>query len=352
MTKFFFLIIALLIFSGCAHVPTITRSNISSETPEQKTMSYEQYKEIVKPAGYVNTDNITIGELIGKKVILLDFVTYSCINCIRTFPYLNAWYDKYKDQGLEIIAIHTPEFAFEKKRENVAKAMGGYGIKFPIVLDNDYATWRAYGNNYWPRKYLIDIRGNIIYDHIGEGAYDETEKKIQGALAERSRVLGVNMDIKSDMANPQAEALGAVRSPEVYFGAERNELLGNGSPGQSGTFTFERPELVKPNILYLVGNWTITPEYAEAGEGAGIIFRYSAERVNIVAGADAEAVLKIERDGKSIGDSAGQHVLNNLVSVREHDLYEIIDDLIGAGEHTVEIKVESGKVRVYTLTFG
>ncbi len=225
------IILALTFLSGCSHVQNRARTGSSSELKEDANMQFSQYKEIVNPAGYVNTDKITIGELIGKKVVLLDFVTYSCINCIRTFPYLNAWHEKYKDQGLQIIAIHTPEFAFEKKKENVAKAISGYGIKFPIVLDNEYATWRAYGNNYWPRKYLIDIHGNIIYDHIGEGAYDETEKKIQEALAERSRVVGENMDIKSDMANPETEAVGIVRSPEVYFGSARNELLGNGIPG-------------------------------------------------------------------------------------------------------------------------
>src|SRR3989344_7615215 len=135
----------------------------------------EKYKEIVNPSGFVNTDGITVGSQVGKKVVLVDFMTYSCINCQRTFPYLNAWYKKYKDQGLEIIGIHTPEFAFEKDIENVREAMKRFGIMHPVVLDNDYATWRAYGNRFWPRKYLIDIHGDIVYDHIGEGAYEETE---------------------------------------------------------------------------------------------------------------------------------------------------------------------------------
>jgi cytochrome c biogenesis protein CcdA/thiol-disulfide isomerase/thioredoxin len=124
-----------------------------------KKMKYSMYKELVNPSGFVNSDPFQLKDIVGKKVILLDVMTYSCINCQRTFPYANAWYEKYKDKGLEIVAIHTPEFAFEHKIENVRDAMTKFGIKFPVVLDNDYGTWNAYGNNYWPRKYLIDIDG-------------------------------------------------------------------------------------------------------------------------------------------------------------------------------------------------
>src|SRR5262249_31175168 len=151
-----------------------------------------RYIEIQDPAGFVNTPGgapITIGQFVGKKVILIDFVDYSCINCERTFPYLNEWWSKYQNQGLEIIAIHTPEFSFEKDINNVEMAAKQFGIQFPIVLDNNYATWNAYQNEYWPHKYLIDIHGNIVYDHIGEGGYDETEAEIVKLLNERKQVL-------------------------------------------------------------------------------------------------------------------------------------------------------------------
>ena len=138
----------------------------------------QRYVEIANPSGFLNTGMnpdgsakpITIGELVGRKVILVDFMTYSCINCQRTFPHVTAWYEKYKDKGLEIVGIHTPEFAFEKNIDNVRIAMKKAGITYPVVLDNGYSTWGAYANNYWPRKYLIDINGTIVYDHIGEGA--------------------------------------------------------------------------------------------------------------------------------------------------------------------------------------
>ena len=158
-----------------------------------KTIANKKYIEIVNPSGFVNTNNapVTIGEYIGKKVILLNVLTYSCSNCQATFPYVNTWYDKYEDDGLIVIGLHTPEFAFEKDKANVEAAMLKFGIKYPIVMDNDYATWTAYGNRYWPRKYLIDIHGNIIYDHIGEGAYEETEAEILKALIERKNILDV-----------------------------------------------------------------------------------------------------------------------------------------------------------------
>jgi thiol-disulfide isomerase/thioredoxin len=149
--------------------------------------------EIKNPSGFVNTNDqpIKISDYIGNKVILLNIMTYSCINCQRTFPYVTAWYKKYKDDGLIVIGIHTPEFAFEKDKGNVEKAMKEFGINFPVVLDNEYATWNALENKYWPRKYLIDIHGNIVYDHVGEGAYEETEEKIKELLKERAVVLGI-----------------------------------------------------------------------------------------------------------------------------------------------------------------
>jgi thiol-disulfide isomerase/thioredoxin len=151
------------------------------------------FVEITQPAGFVNTDGepVTIDQYIGKKVILVSFMTYSCSNCQATFPYINAWYEKYASDGFIVIGIHTPEFAFEKDLQNVILAMQKYGVTYPVVLDNEYATWKAYGNRYWPHEYLIDIHGNIVYDHIGEGAYEATESRILEALEERKSFLGI-----------------------------------------------------------------------------------------------------------------------------------------------------------------
>ena len=232
---------------------------------EEKSKKFELAKEITTPDGFINTDRkpITINGLIGKKVILVDFWTYSCINCQRTTPYLNAWYEKYKDKGFVIIGMHTPEFEFEKNYDNVKKAVEKFGIRFPVVLDNDYSTWTAYRNQYWPRKYLIDIDGYIIYDHIGEGLYEETEKKIQEALSERMYVLNENGSVDEKITQETPLKFGA-GSPETYFGASRNNNFGNGTKGAVGIQQgIKPPKPLNLNTLYLTGDWNFAPAFAE-----------------------------------------------------------------------------------------
>lgn len=330
------------------------KAMVQAKTPQ----IYPKYREIQEPAGYVNTEGIKISDLVGKKVILLDFMTYSCINCIRTFPYLNAWYDKYEDEGLEVIGIHTPEFAFEHKRENVEQAMQKFGIKFPIVLDNEYGTWQAYGNNYWPRKYLIDIYGNVVYDHIGEGQYDETEKKIQTLLQERKKVLGLDMEISSTVVSPTGSerfVTSRVKSPEMYFGFERNQWLGNGTPesGPAETFLLPSKEKISLNTFYLGGDWQFFPEYAQNTSKDGkIILRYQADKVFFVASSEKPVKMKIFRDGLPVGSAAGSDVQDGVVTVQEDRLYRLIESENGLQEHTLEIQIEDAGLEAYTFTFG
>lgn len=175
-------------------VEIVYEENVITKEDNQKRLAEKQKKfdaarEITTPNGFINTDGITVSEFIGKKVILIDFWTYSCINCQRTIPYLNSWYEKYEKEGLIILGVHTPEFEFEKDYNNVVKAVEKFEIKYPVILDNDYSTWTSYKNRYWPRKYLIDIDGFIVYDHIGEGAYNETEEKIVELLSEKDKLL-------------------------------------------------------------------------------------------------------------------------------------------------------------------
>lgn len=331
---------------------TSPQTSLGIEFPAENT-NVTPYVEIVNPSGFVNTSGITMKELIGKKIILVDFLTYSCINCQRTFPYLNAWYEKYKDDGLEIVGIHTPEFAFEKDIDNVRTAMKRFGITHPIVLDNDYATWRAFGNQYWPRKYLIDIHGNIVYDHIGEGAYEETEMKIRELLAERAQVLGEKVGMDETLATsavPTGE--NAAKSPETYFGAHRNEYLTNGTPGKTGEQTFSLPSTLKGNALYLKGVWNISEEYAEAVTGTSVVYAYNAKSVYLVAEADAETKIEILQDGKPVEGAGGADVgTDGTVRVKESRLYELIHNS-SPGEHTLEIKVQGKGVRFFAFTFG
>lgn len=339
---------------GGDDVSTQTDPNAGFIPESAKGAMYKKAIELVSPNGYINTDGqpITIGENIGKKVILVDFWTYSCINCQRTLPYLTDWYEKYKDDGLVIIGVHTPEFAFEKVKSNVEKAARGFGVTYPVVQDNDYQTWTAYGNQYWPRKYLIDIDGYIIYDHIGEGAYAETEAQIQRALHERAIRLG--MDVKDMPAPEEEEEERIVRSPEVYFGAWRNELLGNGEPFSEGTKDYTLPARTAPNTLYLGGTWNIGREYATSvSKSAKIRFLYGARAVYMVGSADTPIQLRITRDGgESLGSDRGTDVSEEgIVTVREDRLYKLIED-DGYGEHVIEIEILDPGLKVYTFTFG
>ncbi len=341
---------------------------------QEKQKRYELAKEITTPDGFINTPStdsgqatpITINSLIGKKVILVDFWTYSCINCQRTTPYLNAWYEKYKDNGLVIIGVHTPEFEFEKDYNNVKAAVEKFDIKFPVVLDNDYSTWTAYKNRYWPRKYLIDIDGYIVYDHIGEGQYEETEQKIQEALAERMAVLGesgfdglttdgkINQSVTKEMP-----VQGGSKSPETYFGASRNQqLFGNGIPGVAG----DQKNLIIPaklnlNALYLSGDWNIANEFAQnTSSNASIVYKYSAKDVFFVSQSDMEAVVEVLRDGKPLGSEAGADIVKTadgktVVKIKEARLYKIIQDN-QSETHTLEFRIPKPGLKAFTFTFG
>ena len=318
--------------------PVVTGAREPAQVPEQKPIAEpkmpERAKEITTPDGFINIDKISIGELIGKKVILIDFWTYSCINCQRTIPYLNAWHEKYADKGLVIIGIHTPEFTFEQKYENVLEAVKKFGIKYPVVLDNDYSTWTAYRNRYWPRKYLIDIDGYIVYNHIGEGFYEETENEIRKALG-----------LIGEMAKPEGVVevdFGQVGSPEVYFGAARNQRLANGQRGVIGPQSLLPPTSVIKNNLYLMGDWNIQNEFAQnTSANAKIIFRYQAKNVYLVASAEKPVSIKIFKDGQ----------LEKSLTVQADELYHLIENSDYA-EHTLEILIEQPGLRAFTFTFG
>lgn len=329
-------------------------SDAPPEPFEGATYPEQPYQEIVNPSGFVNTDGITIGELVGEKVILVDFLTYSCINCQRTFPYLTKWYERYKDDGLEIVGIHTPEFAFEKDIQNVRRAMEEFGVTYPIVLDNDYATWRAYGNRYWPRKYLIDIHGNVVYDHIGEGAYEETEMKIRELLEERAQVLGLPQPFSGEsLASAEVpKTTNRSQTPETYFGAWRNEFLGNGEPFVKGTKTFTLPNAIERNTLYFDGEWTITQEHALGTGGSSFVYRYRAQEVFLVMRSDEGGVIRVTQDGALLGEVRGESVSpDGTAAIQESALYKLIKNK-GGEEHTLEIEVLEGEVEFYAFTFG
>lgn len=310
--------------------------------------------ELIPGGEWLNSAPLTLKELRGSKVVLLDFMTYSCINCIRTFPYLKDWWQKYQDDGLVIIGIHTPEFEFEKNPDNVRQALADFGLEFPVMQDNDYATWEAYNNRYWPREYLIDIHGRVVYDHVGEGNYDETERQIQEALKERALSLGqsVRLSVPQGVAPPE-EYVSVSQSPETYFGSARNTNLGNGKPGVFGRQIFEAPSDIRANILYLVGSWDIADEFAQtAVQGNKIIFRYRAKDVYFVAGARLPVKLVVRQDGQAVGEARGADVLDDAMCVvKEERLYHLISNS-APGEHTLEIEIDAVGLQAFTFTFG
>ena len=323
-----------------------------------KSAMYPRAPELVSPDGYINTGGqpITIGQFKGKKVVLIDIWTYSCINCQRTLPYIKAWYDKYKDQGLEIISVHTPEFAFEKVYKNVQDAVMGFGIKYPVVLDNEYKTWNAFGNQYWPRKYLVDIDGYIVYDHAGEGNYDETEKAIQAALAERAKRTGTDMPTEAITQPTNVVTVDNTKlgSPETYFGAARNQYLANGSQGNEGEQTLTIPADIAANQLYLGGIWNFNSEYAETtSDETKVTYKYQAKNVYFVAAADTPVKIKVTRDGgQPLGSSRGADVdANGYVTIQANRLYQLVGDS-EYGTHTLEMTVQGAGLQAYTFTFG
>lgn len=327
----------------------------SDLTLAEKDARFMKYKEITLPGGYVNTNDtpFTIGQYVGNKIILLDFVTYSCINCQRTFPYLNTWYEKYEDDGLIIIGIHTPEFAFEHDKENVMKAMREFGITFPVVLDNDYGTWGAYGNNYWPRKYLIDIDGYVVYDHIGEGAYDETEAKIVELLNERAGRLG-EATIEMKETEVKAEKPSLFVSRETYLGKARVAYQHNTDVVcEDDVCAYGKEAQIPVDRFSLEGNWRQSSEYTELVNAPGSIFyTFNAKKVYLVAEADGGASAEIYLDGRLISpEDTGVDVKDGQIIFADSKLYNLVS-LDRVEVHTLEIRIKDAGFKGYAFTFG
>ncbi|MFZ2522179.1 MAG: redoxin family protein [Minisyncoccia bacterium] len=311
----------------------------SSDNPIQKTRG-PKAPQIQNPNGFINTNDkpITLSEFKGKKVVLLDIWTYSCINCQRTLPYVQGWYEKYKDKGFVVIGLHTPEFAFEKVKSNVEDATKKFGLTYPIVMDNDYSTWTAYGNRYWPRKYLISGDGEIVYDHIGEGNYEETERAIQRAIYELNG--GEMEDGMIEPGNVISYDPKRVKSPEVYFGANRNEYLANGKSKVLGVQTLTLPAILFKNLLYLDGSWNFFSEYVMSNTDGKVLFKYDSKSVYMVANSDRGGDVVVYKDGKK----------ERVIHVKNNQLYTLVDG-DNYGEHLLELIIPSG-VNIFTFTFG
>jgi thiol-disulfide isomerase/thioredoxin len=330
------------------------------EIVSEKALQFKQAPELTAIAGYINTDDsVSILSFKGK-VVLVDFWTYTCINCIRTFPYLNSWHEKYEDDGLVIIGVHTPEFNFERDYDNVKQAADRYDLKYAIVQDNDYATWRAYENRFWPRKYLVDIDGFIRYDHIGEGKYGETERVIQELLKERMERLGQKKSIE-DMTGPEKVVevdFVQVGTPEIYLGYDftRGNFGNKEGLPPNQIIDYEIPLIVNPNKVYLEGTWKINKDDAELMSDRGrIVLGYDAKAVNIVASSELGSEVEVLFDTKSLDqDKLGSDVDiiegKSTATVKDGRLYNVVD--FEYGEGLLELKINGRGFRINTFTFG
>lgn len=304
--------------------------------------------ELIAGGEWFNTDPLTMQNLRGK-VVLVDFWTYTCINCIRTLPYIRSWHEKYADKGLVIIGVHTPEFEFEKNANNVKKAITDFKLKYPVMQDNNFATWQAYNNHYWPAKYLIDINGKIRYTHFGEGEYDQTEQKIQELLKERDT--NIQLD---EVANPDYDI--KTRTPETYLGYSRLEALETNEkilPDQLVTYT-PRYKNTQKNTFDYQGGVLITPEFANPQKGTIMRFNYESKDVFLVMRPkDKEGRIKITIDNQPISkELAGEDIdQNGEVTINEDRLYKLIQ-----GEklenHILSIEFLDSNTEVFAFTFG
>ncbi|WP_337187948.1 cytochrome c biogenesis protein CcdA [Phenylobacterium sp.] len=307
---------------------------------------------------WLNSPPLTTERLRGK-VVLVDFWTYSCINCLRSLPYVRAWAEKYKGQGLVVIGVHTPEFAFERDIGNVRKATRDLKVGYPVAVDNDWRIWRAFRNNYWPAHYFIDGMGRIRHHHFGEGQYDQSERVIQRLLAENGR-RGVAQDIAqvaTEGASVQSN-LKTIRSPETYLGYEKARRNTNPGPWAKDVrhdYTLTPP--AKLNDWSIGGAWTVGHEDAAlAAPGGRIVFRFHARDLNLVLGpaADGRPVrFRIRIDGRPPGGDHGVDVdATGAGQVGGERLYQLVRQAGPLRDRTFEIEFLDAGVHAYAFTFG
>jgi peroxiredoxin len=265
------------------------------------------------------------------RVVLVDFWTYSCINCIRTLPHTTQLYETYKDQGLVVIGVHTPEFTFEKSAENVTAAMQRYGIKYPVAQDNDYKTWSAFQNQFWPAIYLIDKDGNLAYTHFGEGNYDGIENSVRQLLS-----------LPGGVAATQTDSLAKIQSPEMYFGSSRSGVHNISEVNIEQANTLKIPAIFPLNRYALQGMWKISTDKATLSKAPGKLkLRFHAGKVFLVASSRRPITVTVKVDGQEI----------NKVKIQASDIYTLYNTE-DYGPHVLELEIPQAGLEIYTFTFG
>lgn len=298
---------------------------------------------------WLNTDKpLSIKDLKGK-VVLVDFWTYTCINCIRTLPHVTSWYNKYKDQGFVVVGVHTPEFAFEHETNNVLNAIAMYKIHYPVAQDNDYATWNNYNNQYWPAEYLIDASGKVRRTHFGEGEYDQMEQAIQLLLKDAGQKVTATLDTMPDQT-----PTGAL-SPETYIGAKRMQYYYPSGSLSQGQESFTISNNLGVNSFSLGGEWNILDEYSQTVNNSVLNYNFYANKVFLVLKPSVakKATVKVFLDGKPVDSlSAGSDVVNGVVKIDTDRLYNLIDLKGVASQHLLRLEFQDSGIQVFAFTFG
>ncbi len=301
--------------------------------PEPSRATPSKAPEFVGISHWINSPPLSMKKLRGK-VVLIDFWAYSCINCLRTFPHLNAWYEAYKDKGLVIVGVHSPEFDFGKNLANVKHAVKQFHIRYPVAMDSDMATWRAWNNQYWPAEYLVDKQGRVVLHHFGEGHYLEMENAIREQLGMSPKTAATGTAKSTDFA--------AIGSPEMYFGLARERNMANTHRPSSSAYHYRAPDTLPLNQYALDGRWRMTAQYAELAAGPGEIrLHFKAGKLHMVASSDQPVSLEITVDGKK----------QPPVTVHESRLYTLFDS-DDYRDHVVTIKIPHAGLRAFTFTFG
>jgi len=307
---------------------------------------------------WINSPPLTPASLRGK-VVLVDFWTYSCINCLRTLPYVKAWYAKYKDSGFVVLGVHTPEFPFEKDESNVRKAVHDLGILYPVAMDNDYSIWQSFNNQYWPAHYFIDATGRIRYHQFGEGNYDQSEAWIRSLLEEANhQLISATPTSVAATGTEAAPDSNDVQSPETYIGYDRAANFA--SPGgfkQDTPQEYDAPATLTLNQWALAGKWKDEEQIATLLSPTGsIVYRFHARDLHLVLGPSKDGKpirFRVTIDGKAPGADHGMDTdANGYGTVTENRLYQLIRQQNGVQDRTFRIEFLGPGVRAYSFTFG
>jgi len=304
---------------------------------------------------WLNSPPLTREQLRGK-VVLVDFWTYSCINCIRSVPYVRAWAERYKDKGLVVIGVHAPEFAFERDPANVRKAVADLGIRYPVALDNRLVIWRAFNNRYWPAHYLADAQGRIRYHHFGEGNTAETEAAIRSLLIENGvQGLGGTTEVKTSGASASAD-FASIQSPETYLGTKRAKSFASPGGLREGLADYRLPASLKLNEWGLGGRWRVEPQRAVSADNGGLIaFRFHARDLHLVLGSSTGKAVRfrILIDGKAPGADHGMDAdAAGYGQVTRQRLYQLVRQKAGSRKRLFAIEFLGPGAEAYAFTFG